>query len=152
MTDIYSERLNMYKREKEEKRVRSLPLQKPNTTNLGNVGTGGQDIQIMAGQPKDPNSQPDIPDGRLKTVMGKFGKRDPNFQAGMETFITALETMKKEIEGLGLPDSIKESRVKALIEEFANSSRGQQAMPSPQQLQQPQVPNGALEGGLDGTV
>jgi len=142
MTDFYTQRLDGYRQTKEEKAQKiGLPSQRPNLPSEG----GEANPNVMASKPKDSNSSPEgqIPDGLFKSAFESYTK-DPNFSAGMEEYVVSLKAMNQEMDGLGLPESVRERRVKQLLEKF----QGGYLAKEQEQLQMQQLMQSSSQMGV----
>ena len=144
MTDYYTQRLEEKRQAKEAMYKPNLPLQRPNNKQdqLNGVGRG---VITMAGTPAQPQpEQPPLPNSLFKKSFDQY-TQDPAFKGGMEEFATIIQSMRKELDGLGLPPEVMQKRVEALVDQY---SKGAQNFSMKQQQQsQHQLPQqGAMEG------
>lgn len=126
MTDYYSQRLKEHSQAKTARFQTNLPLQKPNLNNA--VGTGGGDVRTLAEKPTNPGDFPDFPDGPLKNMLTHYAGKDPQFGGGIKSYITQVEALKQEFEGLGLPEDMMRKKLGNILGQYQQGSQRDQQL------------------------
>lgn len=126
MTDYYTNRLGLHKKEREERYPSSLPMQKP-TSGIPKDGSG---IRTMA---EKPSGQEAPPESNLMRDFNKYASQDEAFSSEMEAFQVKAEALKNQFAGMNVPSGFLEKKIAMMADAMLKKQAAFHAMPQQQE-------------------